>query len=352
MTASPLAYFWGDDEFAAARAIDRFRATLEAEAAAPMERWDLRGNRNAATDLIAQLNERVATPVMFGGGTLVVVTGAGALVVKAEDRDAFLETVELVAPGNALVIVEASQRTARAPSPKRLADAIAAAGGTIRKFESPKGGALAGWIEAEARERELQLAQGSAKLLAERVGGFVDENDAERRHQTRMASMELDKLALYRGTEPIGLDDIRALVPEAIPGTVWGLTDAVGLRKLEAALELLDRLALTMPEPVLLAVLHRRIRELLELGDRLAAGERLSAAARAMGIASEFRAGKLAEQARLWTTPELIRALDGLVELDAIVKNAPGAEIGEAQRRLAFSLWVIDHAGRDRRMTA
>jgi DNA polymerase III delta subunit len=167
-----------------------------------------------------------------------------------------------------------------------------------------------------------------------------------------MASMELDKLALYRGTEPIGPDDVRALVPEAVPGSAWALTDAVGFRKLDQAQELLDRLADSMPEPVLLAILHRRVRELIELGDRLASGERLSAAARAMGIGSEFRAGKLADQARLWTTTELIAALDGLVELDAMVKNAPGMEIGEAQRRLAFSLWVMDFAGGQRRRTA
>ena len=54
---------------------------------------------------------------------------------------------------------------------------------------------------------------------------------------------------------------------------------------------------------------------------------------------------KLRDQARRWTTAELTAALDGLVELDAMVKGAPGAESASAQRRLAFGLWVIDHAG-------
>ncbi len=161
--------------------------------------------------------------------------------------------------------------------------------------------------------------------------------------------MELDKLALYRGSEPIGPDDVRALVAEAVPGSVWAFTDAVGERRVERALELLERLLETTPEPVLLAVLHRRVRELLETRDRLAAGERLPAIGKAMGITSEFRMEKLRDQAKLWTTAELIAALDGLVELDAMVKGAPGSEVDEAQRRLAFSLWLVDHAGRDRR---
>ena len=348
----PLAFFWGDDELSAARAIDRFEAGLAADSGAPMERWLLRGNRNAATSLLGELHARVATPVMFGGGTLAIVINPGALVVKGEDRDAFLAAIGLVAPGNGLVILDASDSGAKAPAPKRLADAIAAAGGTVRGFKSPREGALAGWIEAEARERGLVLGAGASKALAERVGGFVREADAERAYQTRIASMELDKLALYRGAAPIEADDVRALVAEAVPSSVWAFTDAVAERRASVALGWLDRLLENTPEPVLLAVLHRRVRELIETGDRLASGERLAAAGKAMGVASEFRMEKLREQAKRWTTAELIVALDGLAELDAMVKGVPGLDRIEGQRRLAFSLWVIDHAGGDRRKSA
>jgi DNA polymerase III delta subunit len=351
MTA-PLAFFWGDDELSAARAVDRFEAALAGESGAPMERWLLRGNRNLARAQIADLTERVATSVMFGGGTLAVVLNAGTLVVRNEDRDAMLAAMTVVAPGNGLVILDTSQSGAKAPVPKRLADAVAAGGGPVRQFQSPKGGALTGWIEGEARERGLTLAPGSAKLLAERIGGNVQEGDAERRYQTRTASIELDKLALYRGGAPIGPDDVTALVAEAVPGSVWAFTDAVGERRVEQALTILDRLLEDTPEPVLLAVLHRRVRELIETGDRLEAGERLPAIGKAMGVNSEYRMGRLRDQAKAWTTVELIAALEGLVELDAMVKGMPGEERGDAQRRLAFSLWVMDHPGGRRRRTA
>lgn len=352
MTTSPLAFFWGDDELSTSRAIDRFEAALAAEHGAPMERWLLRGLRNTATTLIADLHLRVGTPVMFGGGTLAIVMNAGSLIVKGEDRDAFLAAIKLVAPGNALVILDASRSSARTPAPKRLADAIAEAGGTIRQFASPKGGAFSGWIEAEARDRGLHLLPGAAKVLAERVGGFVQEGDTERRQQTRIASMELDKLALYRGDAPIGPDDVRALVAEAVPGSIWAFSDAVGERRVERALEWLDRLFETTPEPVLLAVLHRRIRELIETGDRLHNGERLPEIGKAIGVKTEYQMGKLRDQSKGWTTSELVTALDGLVELDVMVKGVQGAERGDAQRRLAFSLWVIDHAGRGRLRSA
>jgi len=346
VTTSPLAYYWGDDELAATRAVDALQAALGAETGAPPERWELRGDRNRAADQLARLGERIATPAMFGGGSLAVVSNPGPLVQATEHRAAFLATLGLVAPGNALVVLDATQSGAKAPSLKRLADAVVAAGGTVRRYESPRRGALAGWIEAEARQHGRTLAPGAAKALAERIGGFVDLNDVERRHQTRIAAVELDKLALYRGDDPITPGDVHDLVAEAVPGSVWAFTDAIGERRAAVALELLDRLLDATPEPVLLAVLHRRVRELLELGDRLAGGERLAAAAKSMGIASEFRAQTLAGQARLWSTEALTAALDGLLELDAMVKGAPGSGQDEAQRRLAFSLWVMDHVAR------
>jgi DNA polymerase III delta subunit len=180
------------------------------------------------------------------------------------------------------------------------------------------------------------------------LGSRVTESDVDRRFLTRIASGELDKLTLRHAIDggPVTAADVQALVAETTPGSVWALTDAVGERRLDAALSALERLLEGTPEPVLTAVLHRRVVELLELGDRLASGADLPAAARAMGINSEFRARTLAGQTRNWTTSELTAALSGVVELDAMVKGAPGSVADAAQRRLAFVLWVRRHVGR------
>ncbi len=345
MTPANTAYVFGDDDFTIDRVIARF-ASQVAAGGEPLERWLLRGSRNGAAAQIAELHGRVATPVMFGGGTLAVVLNAGALSVRTEDRDALLAVIGLVADGNALVIVEQSQSGAKYPAQTKLAEAIKGVGGKVEGIQSPKEGALAAWIDSEAHERGIRLAPGAAKELATRIGGFVREGDAERRDQTRRASMEIDKLGLYRpdsSVSSVSVEDVRALVAEAVPGSAWALADAVAERDPGKALRLLDTLAESMPEPVVVVVLHRRIRELLELLDRMPGAKSLAAAALAMGIKNEFRARRLAEQARKWRPAELIAAIDGLMELDAVVKGAPGRSGGDAQHRLAFALWIGDH---------
>ncbi len=344
---SPLLYIWGDDELLAQRLVKRFSGALEHELGSPLERWDLRADLMTASSDAAQLYERLATPSMFGGGTMAVVANPGALVRRNDTRDRVVETIGLMAPGHALVFVEAAKSNAKGPGPRRLADAVKAAGGSIRDAMAPRPTALAAWITEEARDRGLVLATGTARELADRLGARVTEGDVERRFLSRIASGELDKLALRHAVDegPVTAEDVRELTAETTPASVWALSDAVGERRIDVATTALERLLDATPEPVLLAVIHRRVVELLELGDRVAGGAKLPDAARAMGITSEYRAKTLAAQARKWTTDELTAALHGLVELDAMVKGAPGYETDVAQRRLAFVLWIQDHTG-------
>lgn len=341
----PLALYWGDDAYGLEAATAALRARMAETLGSAPERWRTRGDGASAANTIAQLTERLATGSMFGAGTLAVVSGIGPLVKRGVDRDAFIDLFERIAPGNGLVLIEETDSGRKDPPHRLVVDAVTAHGGDVRRFQAPTAGGLSAWIERRAGERGLTLGQGAARELAGRVGGFVTENDVDRRRQGQIAAMELDKLALYRPDAAISADDVRALVPEAVPGSVWAFTDAVGMRRVGRTLELLERLLATTPEPVLISVLHRRIRELLEVSDRLAQGEPAGSLARSMKL-NPFRAERLVEQARMWRTAELETALGGLVEVDATVKGAPGRPIGDAQHRLAFVLWVTESVAR------
>ncbi len=321
----------------------------------------MRGEAGEATRIIGELRERLSTGILFGSGTLAVLSNAAPLVRRGEDRDALAEAVATLADGNGLVVAEETDSGKKDPPSRALSDAIRSAGGEVRRFEAPREGGLAAWIEARARERGIALGPGAARELATRVGGFVREGDVDRRQQGRLAVTELEKLALRHATTsrvdgipgdgpvivtaeadgPVTVDDVRDLVAEAVPGSIWAFVDAVGMRQRPRSLELLERLLDATPEPVLLAVLHRRLRELLEVADRLVGGETPGSLVRSMRL-QPFRAETLARQARAWTIGELASALESLLELDSLVKGVGGAAAGDAAVRLAFDLWLAD----------
>jgi competence protein ComEC len=350
LMVAPVLYIWGDDELVAERLVARFATALAADLGAPLERWDLPVTVMTAAADAARLHERLATATMFGGGTLAVVANPGPLTRRNDLRDRTVATLASLAAGNAVVFVEASRSSAKGPGSKRLSDAVGAAGGRIVGARAPQPASLGSWIEAEARERGIALASGAARDLAERLGSRVTEGDVDRRSLSRIASTELDKLALRHALDggPITTEDVRDLVAETTPSSVWALTDAVGLRRADAATDALERLLVTTPEPVILAALHRRVRDLIEVSDRFAAGQQPADVVAATGL-HPYVAEKMQTQGRLWSLAELRAALEGLVELDAMVKGAPGSEAGLAQRRLAFTLWVRDHATRPAR---
>jgi len=339
---APLTYFWGDDGYGLEAAVEALRRDTARFPDGPPERARIQieaGNPRAG---LAELGERVATGVMFGSGVLTIVSGVGNAVRRTADRDALLATLTVIAPGNGLAIVEETDSGTKEPPGKAVVEQIRAAGGEVRRFEAPREGGLAAWLEVRARERGVALGPGAARELATRVGGFVREGDVDRRQQGRLAVMELEKLSLRHGDgASVSADDVRDLVAEAVPGTIWGFVDAVGMRQRARSLEFLERLLDATPEPVLLAVLHRRIRELIEVADRIGSGETPGSLVRSMRL-QPFRAEILVRQAAGWSLAELEAALEGLLDLDALVKGVGGRAADAARQRLAFDLWITD----------
>lgn len=341
VNASVLGYFHGDDGYGLDRSADALLERLRA-GGGEVERWRIAGEATNA----GRIAERVGTASLFGGGTLAIVVDPGPLVRSQGDRDGLIGLIPLVAPGNGLVFLEPNDGSNRRPAALvALEKAVREAGGEVREVRAPKEGQLASWIEQRARERKISLAPGAAKELATRIGGFVREGDVDRRHQGALAVAELDKLSLHRPDGVVSVDDVRLLVAEAVPGSTWALLDAIAARRVPRALELLERLLETTPDLVVLAQVYPRIRQLIEVADHLDAGATPGSLVRTLGL-KPFRADKLMEQARAWTLAELEAALEGLVELDATVRGAPGHPQGDANRRMAWTMWVGDRVGR------
>lgn len=336
----PIAFLWGDDAWGIEAAAEAFRQRADLFPFGAPERWRVRGDDGAPARVVGELRERLATGAMFGSGTLAIVSGVGPLVRRREDRDALVATLGLIAPGNGIVFAEETESSRKDAPHRPLVDAVRAAGGSETQLRAPRD--LRAWIEARGREMGVALGAGAAQELARRIGGFVTEGDADRRRQGQLAVMELQKLALRRADgAPVTIDDVRALTPEAVPSSTWAFVDAVGSRNAVRAVQLGGPIIEETPEPVIVAVLHRRIRELLEIADRLRAGERAQDLPRTMKL-NPYRAQTLVGQAARWRPAELVAALEGLLDLDAMSKGFPGYPPGEAQHRLAFTTWLTE----------
>jgi DNA polymerase III subunit delta len=85
--------------------------------------------------------------------------------------------------------------------------------------------------EALVRKSGFRMEPAALELLVEALGADV----------ARIA-IEVEKLALFAGTRPVGMDDVTALVPDARATTIFALVNALGRRDRAKALAVLDTL--------------------------------------------------------------------------------------------------------------
>jgi DNA polymerase III delta subunit len=353
--AAPVVLVTGDDALGVEREARRFAASVPS----PGERRTVRiagvGRPAAlAEERAAAALEAAATGSLFGDGTFVVVSDAPALAsVEAAGR-ALADAVRLVADGNILALLALADESGRQPAgTKALADAVREVGGEVREARVPAD--LGRWIEDVAPEAGVRLGREAAAELARRIEGPRDPGrrratDVDHRAVAADAAAELAKLALYRDGAEVTVDDVRAVVAERLPTSLFELIDAIGGRQAQKCFGLLDRASATVPGPVLVARIHRRLREIAIASGLAETGEKAPAIARALDWwdgKKKIDEGKLAwrvdnllRQARRWGPGEVEAALDGLLAVDAEMKGE--STVSERAQRLALTLWVVE----------
>lgn len=356
-----VAYFRGQDAFGLERAVIELAARL-GPSGEPLDVWQASTEDQGAeapADLpaarrrdriLGEIENRIATAPLFGGGTLVVVRQPEPLTREKAARDRLLRLVEGVPAGNGLCFVDLLAAGGRAPAATAgLYEAVERTGGVVREFPVPGRERMEAWIAARGAELGITFAPGAARLLTERIGGYVREADIDRRRQTELADQELQKLALYRPEGTITRHDVAELVTEAVPGSAWAFLDAVGARRPADAAMLAERLlADAVPVPVLISQLQRRLRELVIVRDHLDSGTRGPALMRAMRL-QPYRAQKLQEQGLRWSFEALKKAIDGLVELDlaskGITLDGSTRQMSPAWTALGIQRWLAEAIG-------
>jgi DNA polymerase III delta subunit len=358
-----LAYFWGEDAYGLADAARRLEKALAERDGQPVEVWRTSGDEDEGGSetgngsgkrrarILDQIEQRLSTATLFGGGTLVLVRQPQSLIRESAARERLIALLPQVGQGNALCFVDLIAAGGKGPAQAgMLRDAVAAHKGLVREFPALTRERMEAWVGARAKELDVTLGPGAAHMLAERIGAYVREGDVDRRRQAELANAELEKLALYRPEGAVSREDVAELVSEAVPGSTWALLDAVGSRRGGEAALLIERLLNDgSPIPVLITQLHRRLRELIVIRDHLAAGTKPPDLVRELKL-QPYRAQKLTEQARAWQPEELDNSLGALLDLDLLSKgiatDGSPHSMSDDRSRLALVAWVGENVAR------
>ncbi|MBW3595333.1 MAG: DNA polymerase III subunit delta, partial [Actinobacteria bacterium] len=247
---------------------------------------------------VAELMGALQTPSLLGGSRLVVVHGAESLVKEqAEAISAYVE-----APSSSAVL-------ALVASAKTKVDAAVKKHGAVIALEAPKGRRLAGWIRDRARGHRLTVDDKAAWALIDSVGGDLRDLDGA-----------LSQLATAHGPGArIGAADVRRAFPRLADERIYAFTDAVGERRIAPAMTALRRLLEQGDEPlVLFGSLVAHVRRMLRVRPYVDQGVRAVADVAGM---PEWRAERLAKQARTYKEEELVDALSLLAATDVEMKG-------------------------------
>jgi DNA polymerase III subunit delta len=286
---SPV-YVLAGEEFLVDEALDRVRseegtdplseATFDPEASAP------------------ELLTALETPSLLGGRRLVVINDAHDLV--KEQVEALTAYLESPSPHSVLVLVS--------PGRTKLDAAVRKAGALIT-LEAPKGRRLVVWIRERGTAHKLRLDDRACWALIDVVGSELRDLDSA------LAQMSS---ALGPGAR-VTAAEVKRLFPRLADQRIYTFTDAVGDRRLPAAMTALRRLLEQGDEPLMVfGALTAHIRRLLRA--RRYADSGASAVADVLGLPG-WRAERLAKQARAFTEDELIDAMQILAATDVEMKG-------------------------------
>ena len=206
-----------------------------------------------------------------------------------------------------LVFVESRELPAAHPA---LKVAAASDNAYVKSFIRPQGGNLERWIRNRVKEAGGQIQPQAAHVLAINVGS-----------ELTILDNEIEKLVLYKGREPIAVEDVTLLCPYVAEASIFDLVDAIGSRHGRSAAQLLHKKLSEGADPFyLFSMVVRQFRLLIQVKELAEAGSSPPEIAKILKIHS-FPAGKLHVQSKNFTPAQLEQIYRHLLEMDVGVKT-------------------------------
>jgi DNA polymerase-3 subunit delta len=242
---------------------------------------------------------------LFAQKQAVLVRGADVLDKRTDDRDAIAEYA-LAPDDHTTLVLVATKLTGTTALFKRIKKS-----GSVLSFEPLKPWQTPPWIAGESRRLGHPMDDATARLIGDLTGTGLLE-----------LQMVVEQLSLYVGPgQPINGAAVEALLVSTRPHTVFELADAVGEKRLVAALGHLHAM-MSQREPALriLAMLIRHFRQLWQVREARDEGQDLGEVQRRLAL-HEFVAKKLWAQATRFQPTTLRRIYDTLYATDLRLKS-------------------------------
>ena len=294
-------YLHGEDQFRKEQAL---RALVDAHVEPTTRDFNLDLLRGTEVDP-ETLASVMATPPMMGEWRVVVLREVEGLASAKRARDELLRVAASPPPGLTLIM----SCTVPKGSKARFYSDLARRTQSV-EFKAITDADVPGWLMERASETHgVEIDVGAARALGAAIGSDLG-----------ILARELEKLSEFVGQRKrIALEDVEKAGTRLPSQDRWSWFDLVGERRFEQARLALETLLGQGESGVGLVI--GLATHLLRLG--LAVEKGSTGLESALPVHQKWLARRLENQARRWSRAEIDRALEGLRDVDRLLKASP-----------------------------
>ncbi len=191
-----------------------------------------------------------------------------------------------------------------------------------QEFKTLTGASLLSFIKKELSSYNKEITQSAAKLLTD---NFSDNN--------WLLGNELKKIAFSTNEKIISLDDVKKMIKESFSEDIFSLTDAIGEKNNQKAVEILEQQYLAgLSDEYLLSMLIRHFKILLQVKEEFLKDGSSASIANSLKL-HPFVVKKSLAQGNKFSHTDIIKIFNHLINLD--FKNKTG------KSRLSEELFVF-----------
>ena len=327
MSDQHIHFFFGSDEFAIRKQVDKFAAKFSDPTTAGMNTSRL----DARTVSEQEMNNAVSSMPFLASQRLVVLEYVSKRYTGQDGHKKFCGFLETVPDFTRLVILDPEEIKPRDIPNHWLVKWVGknAAVADYKAFMMPSQREMPGWINTETRRQGGGIEPAAAIRLAEMTG-----------EDTRQAALEITKLLTYVNyAHVIGLEDVEAVSIVTASVDIFELVDALGKQEGKKAQLLFHRLLEEKNAFEVFGMVVRQFRLLTLACDVIEGGGNLQDVTESLGM-HPFVAEKAYAQAKNFSLETLKAIYHRLLLMDEASKS------GGMPLDASLDILIVELAGR------